>query len=347
MIGRTLSHYRIAEKIGAGGMGEVYRATDSRLGRDVAIKVLPEEFAREPERLARFEQEARHLAALNHPHIAAIHGLEEADGVRFLVMELVPGLTLAERIARGPLPVEEALPVATQIAAALEAAHTAGIIHRDLKPANVKVTPDGRVKVLDFGLAKALDADPAAGDLTRSPTLTAAATRAGVILGTAAYMSPEQARGRSVDRRADVWAFGCVLYEALSGRQAFGGETVSDSIAHILSREPDWSALPAATPATIRRLLRRCLESMVSRPTRRTPPRISASTTAATSCISRPGPPRTRSHGSTRPGGACRSPRRSMDTAIRTSPPTEAASLSRCSRRATPTSGCSSRRAAS
>jgi len=246
MIGKTLSHYRIVEKVGAGGMGEVYRATDTRLGRDVAVKMLPEEFARDPERLARFEREARLLAALNHPHIAAIHGLEEADGVRFLAMEMVPGVTLAERIAEGPLPVEEALRIATQIAEALEAAHEKGIVHRDLKPANVKVTPEGRVKVLDFGLAKAFEAEGAADD--RSPTLTAAATRAGVVLGTAAYMSPEQARGRRVDRRTDVWAFGCVLYESLTGREAFAGETVSDTIAQVLAREPDWSALPPAAP---------------------------------------------------------------------------------------------------
>jgi serine/threonine-protein kinase len=265
MIGRTLSHYRVVEKIGAGGMGEVYRATDTRLGREVAIKVLPEEFARDPERLARFEQEARLLAALNHPRIAAIHGLEEADGVRFLAMELVPGVTLAERIARGPLAVDEAVGIARQIAEALEAAHEKGIVHRDLKPANVKVTPEGGVKVLDFGLAKAFETDSSSGDQSRSPTLTAAATRAGVIMGTAAYMSPEQARGKRVDRRTDVWAFGCVLYEMLTGKVAFAGETVSDSIAFILAREPDWKALPASVTPELRRLLRRCLEKNADR----------------------------------------------------------------------------------
>jgi len=256
MIGQTLGHHRITEKLGAGGMGEVYRATDTVLGRDVAIKVLPPAFAHDPERLARFEREARVLASLNHPNIAAIYGLEQADGRPFLVLELAPG-----EILKGPLPVEESLAIARQIADGLEAAHEKGIVHRDLKPANIKITPEGKVKILDFGLAKAFSEDAPAADPAQSPTLSVAgATRAGVILGTAAYMSPEQARGRPIDRRTDIWAFGCVLYETLTGKQTFRAETVSDSIAGVLSREPDWSALPAGTPANIRLLLRRCLE---------------------------------------------------------------------------------------
>ncbi|MEE9231600.1 MAG: protein kinase, partial [Acidobacteriota bacterium] len=240
--------------------GEVYRATDSKLGREVAIKVLPDAFAKDPERLARFDQEARLLASLNHPHIAAIYGLEESDGVRFLVLELVPGDTLAKRIAQGPIPIDEALTLCRQIAEALEAAHERGIIHRDLKPANVKVTPDGKVKVLDFGLAKAFQTDSsAASDLSQSPTASYRATSDGVILGTAAYMSPEQARGKPVDKRTDIWSFGCVLYECLTGRQVFHGETASDTISAILKEEPDWNALPRTTPASVRRLLRRCL----------------------------------------------------------------------------------------
>ncbi len=260
MIGKTLGHYKIVEKIGAGGMGEVYRGRDERLRRDVAIKLLPEAFARDAERLARFEQEARLLASLNHSNIASIYGLEESDGVRFLVLELVEGPTLAERLAGGSLPVEEALGLCRQIAEALEAAHEKGIIHRDLKPANVKVTPEGKVKVLDFGLAKAFGGDAASADLTKSPTASYGNSRAGVILGTAAYMSPEQARGKPLDKRTDIWAFGCVLYEMLTGKQAFGGETVSDTIAKILEREPDWTRLPAAMPGSIIRLIRRCLE---------------------------------------------------------------------------------------
>jgi hypothetical protein len=244
--------YEVIAPIGAGGMGEVYRARDTRLGREVAVKVLPDGFSNDPERVARFEREARVLASLNHPNIAAIYGLEQAQGIRCLVMELVPGETLS-----GPLPAEEALDTCRQVAHALEAAHEKGIIHRDLKPANIKITPDGKVKVLDFGLAK--DLAPSGSDVSKSPTLTAG-TQVGVVLGTAAYMAPEQARGKSVDRRADVWAFGCVLYECLTGKQAFGGETISDSIAAILGREPDWEALPGGTPAAIRRLLRRCLE---------------------------------------------------------------------------------------
>ncbi|MGH9861789.1 MAG: protein kinase domain-containing protein [Candidatus Acidiferrales bacterium] len=258
--GAKVGPYTIVAPLGAGGMGEVYRAHDTRLGRDVALKVLPEAFARDAERMARFEREAHLLASLNHPHIAAIYGLEEADGRRYLVLELVEGETLAERVARGPLPLEDALSVCGQIAEALEAAHEKGIIHRDLKPANVKVTPQGKVKVLDFGLAKAFEGEAAQEDISKSPTLTSPATQLGALLGTAAYMSPEQARGRAVDRRADSWAFGCVLYELLSGRQAFSGETVSDTIASVLKTEADWSALPAATPPSVRRLLRRCLE---------------------------------------------------------------------------------------
>lgn len=252
MIGKSLHHYRVVERIGAGGMGEVYRATDTRLGRDVAIKTLPEGFARDPERLARFEREARVLAALSHPNIATIHGLEVFEGVRFLVMEYVPGLAL-----QGPLPIEEALGFCLQVSGALEAAHEKGIIHRDLKPANVKVTPEGKVKVLDFGLAKSVEEQ--AVDSSQTPTITAA-TQGGAILGTAAYMSPEQARGRPLDRRTDIWSFGCVLFEALAGRRAFAGDTASDTTASILRVEPDWDALPAHTPARLRTLLRRCLQ---------------------------------------------------------------------------------------
>ena len=238
----------------------MYRARDTKLSREVAIKVLPESFARDTERLARFRREAQVLASLNHPHIAAIYGLEESGGFEALVLELVEGETLAERIAAGPLPVDEALEIARQIARALEAAHERGIVHRDLKPANVKLDPEGRVKVLDFGLAKALSPESSSPDITSSPTMTAAATQAGVIMGTAAYMSPEQARGKSVDKRADIWAFATVLYEMLTGRKAFEGETVTDTLAAILTREPDWTALPAQTPASVKRVLRRCLD---------------------------------------------------------------------------------------
>jgi serine/threonine-protein kinase len=263
MIGQTLSHYRITAALGAGGMGEVYRATDTKLGRDVAIKVLPAEVSQDPERLARFEREAHLLAALNHPNVAAIYGLEEAEGRPFLVLELVEGEELQQRIERGAIAVEEAIEIARQIAEGLEAAHDKGVVHRDLKPANVKLTPDGKVKVLDFGLAKAWAGDPVTGsssDLSQSPTLAHTGTQAGVILGTAAYMSPEQARGKAVDRRADVWSFGAVLWEMLTGRPLFGGETLSDIMAAVLTQEPDWSALPAGTPASVRRLLRRALE---------------------------------------------------------------------------------------
>src|SRR5262245_24092927 len=244
-------------------MGEVYRALDTNLGRQVAIKILPDAFAQDPERLARFEREAKTLAALNHPNIAQIYGFEKADGVRALVMELIEGPTLADRIAQGPVPVDDALPIARQLADALEAAHDQGIIHRDLKPANIKLRPDGTVKVLDFGLAKALEPMPAGGiDPTASSTITSATrmTGVGVLLGTAAYMSPEQSRGKPVDRRSDIWAFGCVLYEMLTGRSAFRGETITDTLAAIVQREPEWSALPAGTAAEIGRLLRRCLD---------------------------------------------------------------------------------------
>jgi len=259
MIGKTLSHYKVIEKIGQGGMGEVYRAEDTSLKREVAIKVLPEQFTKDPQRLARFEREAQLLASLNHPNIAAIHSFEHSDDVHFLVLELVEGETLAERVAKGPLPVEEALEVCRQIAEGVEAAHEKGVIHRDLKPANVKVTPEGKVKILDFGLAKAFADETPVTDISQSPTLTQGMTQAGVILGTAAYMSPEQARGRQVDKRADVWAFGCVLYECLTGQRAFGGETITDVLGAIIHKEPDWEALPGTTPWRIQELLRRCL----------------------------------------------------------------------------------------
>jgi len=259
--GAKLGPYEIAAPLGAGGMGEVHRARDTRLGREVAIKALPAAFAQDPERLARFEREARLLASLSHPNIAGIHGLEEAGGHRFLVLEYVEGETLAARLARGALAVDEAVEVCRQVAAAVEAAHESGVVHRDLKPGNVMLTPAGTVKVLDFGLARGGGAGGGTGatDLSASPTMTYAATAAGVILGTAAYMSPEQARGRSVDRRTDIWSFGCVLYECLTGRRAFEGETVSDLIARILEREPDLAALPAGVPPRVTELLQRCL----------------------------------------------------------------------------------------
>ena len=262
--GTRFGPYEILAPLGAGGMGEVYRAKDSRLGREVAIKVLPEAFAKDPEIMARFEREARVLASLSHPHIASVHGLEEDRGQRALVMELVDGLTLAERIEQGgALPLDEALPIAKQIAEALESAHERGIVHRDLKPSNVKVTASGSVKVLDFGLAKALDSvdgDGTPTDLASSPTFAASMTRVGIILGTAAYMSPEQARGKFVDRRTDIWAFGVVLFEMLIGRQIFQGETVSDTIAAVIKDEIPWNKLPATTPPSIRHLLQRCLD---------------------------------------------------------------------------------------
>jgi len=249
--GTRLGPYEIAAQIGVGGMGEVYRARDTKLQRDVAIKVLPESFAHDPERLARFEREAKTLAALNHPNIGGIHGLEDASGVIALVMELVEGEEVAQRIARGAIPLDEALPIARQIADALEAAHEQGIIHRDLKPANIKVRADGTVKVLDFGLAKALEPGGVQSSVSQSPTITTPAmTQAGVILGTAAYMAPEQAKGRPADKRSDVWAFGCVLYEMLTGARAFAGDDVSDTLAAVLRAEPDWRVLPTETPAS-------------------------------------------------------------------------------------------------
>ncbi|HEV2349848.1 MAG TPA: serine/threonine-protein kinase, partial [Terriglobia bacterium] len=279
--GTKLGPYEILSPLGAGGMGEVYRARDTKLNREVALKVLPAAMANDAERMARFEREAQVLASLNHPNIASIYGLEESGGVRALVMELVEGPTLAERLARGlvgpglapaltddatrppqgaALQLDEALGVAKQIAEALEFAHERGIIHRDLKPANIKITPEGTVKVLDFGLAKALAPEMSATNLANSPTISIAATQAGVILGTAAYMSPEQAKGKAVDRRTDIWAFGCVLYEMVTGKQTFEGETVSDVLAAVIMKDPEWSAVPTSTPASISRLLRRCLE---------------------------------------------------------------------------------------
>jgi serine/threonine protein kinase len=298
LSGQQIGHYQVLAKIGEGGMGEVYRARDTRLNREVALKVLPQTFAADPYRMARFQREAQLLASLNHPKIAAIYGLEESGSTRALVMELVEGPTLAEAIGRaaqsgrsraasaspaqaspaavsGPktggqtasaasvrklsIPLEESLSIAQQLAEALEYAHEHGIIHRDLKPANIKVTPDGCVKVLDFGLAKAMDPDQSSADIANSPTLSVAMTQAGFIIGTAAYMSPEQAKGKPVDRRADIWAFGCVLYEMLTGHKSFEGETVSDVLAAVIKSEPDWNALPADTPPGIRRLVRRCL----------------------------------------------------------------------------------------
>jgi eukaryotic-like serine/threonine-protein kinase len=260
LLGRQLSSYRVLSLLGVGGMGEVYEARDTKLGRNVAIKVLPAAFVNDPERLSRFQREARMLAALNHPNIATIHGFEQSDGVHYLVMELVTGQTLAERLQAGPLRVEDTLKIAGQIAEALEAAHEKGVIHRDLKPANVKVAQEGRVKVLDFGLAKAFAAESAT-DLSQAPTLS----EEGRILGTPAYMSPEQARGKPVDKRTDIWAFGCMLYQLLTGQRAFRGETVQDTIAAVLQREPDWGALPETTPLSIGALLRRCLQKDLNR----------------------------------------------------------------------------------
>jgi serine/threonine protein kinase/Tol biopolymer transport system component len=260
MIGKTLSHYQITSLIGKGGMGEVYQAKDQTLGRDVAIKVLPEEFAKDADRKARFQREAKLLASLNHPNIAAIYGLEESSGTNFLVLELVEGQTLADQIKQGPIPVEEALRLALQIAEALEAAHNKGVIHRDLKPANIKVTPDGKVKVLDFGLAKAFAGDKEEVNLSNSPTLSDAATQQGIILGTAAYMSPEQASGKSIDKRSDIWAFGVVLFEMLTGRSLFAGDNVSQTLARVLERQPDFSLLPSNLHPKVRELLKRCLQ---------------------------------------------------------------------------------------
>src|SRR3954469_24166103 len=256
--GTHLGPYEIIGTLGVGGMGEVYRARDARLQRDVAIKVLPALFASDPDRVVRFEREAQTLGSLNHPNIAHIYGVLENPAA--LVMELVDGEDLAQRLTRGAIPIEDALPMARQIAEALEAAHECGVIHRDLKPANIKITPDGTVKVLDFGLAKVFAREGSQNDLSAIPPIAIDETREGVMAGTAAYMSPEQARGTAVDKRTDIWAFGCVLYEMLTARSAFSGETVSDTIARTLERDPDWSALPAQTALSIRRLLQRCLE---------------------------------------------------------------------------------------
>ena len=261
-IGSRLAHYDVTALIGEGGMGQVYQATDTKLNRQVALKILPEAFAADPDRLARFQREAQVLASLNHPGIAAIYGIEEQDDTRALVLELVEGPTLADRITKGPIPVEEALPIAKQIAEALEAAHEAGVIHRDLKPANIKVREDGTVKVLDFGLAKAFQPDASDPGLSQSPTisLTAAATQMGMVVGTASYMAPEQAKGKVVDKRADVWAFGCVLFEVLSGVKPFVGDDVSDTLALVLKFDPEWDALPPDTPPRIRQLIQTCLQ---------------------------------------------------------------------------------------
>ncbi len=256
--GTKLGPYEIIAPLGAGGMGEVYRATDSKLGRDVALKVILREYAQDAQLMARFQREAQVLASLNHSNIASIYGLEESEGVRALVMELVEGATLAERIREGAIPIEEALPIAKQIAEALEY-HERGIIHRDLKPSNIKLTHEGKVKVLDFGLAKALQGDASPRNISNSPTMTLEATKAGIILGTAAYMSPEQAKGKTVDRRTDIWSFGAVLFEMLTGRQMFAGETATDILAAVVRAEPDWTMLPKDVPRRIRELLKRCL----------------------------------------------------------------------------------------
>jgi serine/threonine protein kinase len=258
--GESLLHYRFVDKIGEGGMGVVWRAVDTTLDREVAIKILPDAFAANPERLARFEREAKLLASLNHPNIATVFGVHDSEGTRFLAMELIPGEDLAQRLRGGRLPVDDAVDIASQIAEGLEVAHDRGVIHRDLKPANIKVSSGGRLKILDFGLAKTLDPSPGSnGDLTSSPTMTSAGTVAGTILGTAAYMSPEQARGQAVDQRSDIWSFACVVWECLTGQVLFGGATVSDSIGAILHSEPDWRLLPAETPAAVKRILRHCL----------------------------------------------------------------------------------------
>jgi serine/threonine protein kinase len=258
-IGTRLGFYEIGELAGRGGMGEVYRARDSRLKRTVAIKILPAPFAADSDRVRRFEQEAETLAALSHPNIAAIHAIEEAGGTRFLVLEFVEGETLAQRLARGPLDAREATAIALQICSALAAAHDRGIVHRDLKPANIKIAPGGQVKLLDFGLARMFAAEASAGDLSQSPTVTAA-SGGREIAGTAAYMAPEQARGKPVDKRADMWALGCVLYETLTARPLFHGETVTDILAAIVTQEPRLEALPAATPAPLRWVIERCLQ---------------------------------------------------------------------------------------
>ena len=259
--GDRLGVYEVRDLIGAGGMGEVYRGHDTKLNRSVALKILPDAFASDPDRLARFKREAQVLASLSHSNIGSIFGFEETETVHALVLEFIEGPTLADRLAHGPLALDEALPVARQIADALDAAHAQGIVHRDLKPANIKIRPDGTVKVLDFGLAKAVAGEHSTASVMQSPTITSPAlTQLGVILGTAAYMSPEQARGKPADKRSDIWAFGAVLYEMLTGKRAFEGDDISDTLANILKSEPDWSALPADTPPSIRRVLRRCLE---------------------------------------------------------------------------------------
>ena len=257
-VGDRLAHYNVTALIGEGGMGQVYQATDTKLNRQVALKILPEAFATDPDRLARFQREAQVLASLNHPNIAAIHGLEDSEGTKALVLELVEGPTLADRIAQGAIPVDEALPIAKQIAEALEAAHEQGVIHRDLKPANIKVREDGTVKVLDFGLAKAREQQGT--NPSESPTVTAAATAQGVILGTAAYMSPEQAKGKPADQRSDVWAFGAVLYEMLSGRRAFSGDNVSETLVAVFRDDPDWSALSSDVPSGVKKAVEVCLQ---------------------------------------------------------------------------------------
>ena len=260
-VGSRLGHYDVTALIGEGGMGQVYQATDTKLNRQVALKILPEAFATDPDRLARFQREAQVLASLNHPNIAQIHGIEDSDDTRALVLELVEGPTLADRIKQGPIPVDEALPIATRIAEALEAAHEKGIIHRDLKPANIKVKDDGTVKVLDFGLAKAFQPEASDVSASMSPTisLTAAATQMGMVIGTATYMAPEQAKGKVVDKRADVWAFGAVLYEMLTGSKPFSGDDVSTTLARVIEREPDWDALPSDLSRVLATYLRRCL----------------------------------------------------------------------------------------
>jgi eukaryotic-like serine/threonine-protein kinase len=258
-IGQQLGSYEITSLIGRGGMGEVYRARDSKLKRDVAIKAIPDELSRDHDRVIRFQREAEVLASLNHSNIASVYDLQEANESRFLIMELVEGDTLAERIARGPLPIEEALDIAKQICEALEAAHEKGIVHRDLKPANIKLTPDLTVKVLDFGLAKVSEAHGGATALSNSPTLMSA-SMPGTILGTAGYMSPEQARGKEADRSSDMWAFGCIMYEMLTGHAVFQGESVGEILAGVFKGEPDWSRLPARTTEGVRRLVRRCLQ---------------------------------------------------------------------------------------
>ena len=257
--GTSIGHYDVTALLGEGGMGQVWQATDTQLNRQVALKILPDAFAADPDRLARFTREAQILASLNHPNIAAIYGIEEAEGTRALVLELVEGPTLADRIAKGPIPLDEALPIAKQIAEALEAAHEAGVIHRDLKPANIKVREDGTVKVLDFGLAKALDPNPE-GDPSQSPTLTAAATQMGVIMGTAAYMAPEQASGQPTDRRSDFWSFGVVVFEMLNGGRLFEADTASHVLAKVLEAPIDLDRLPDGTPPSLHRLVRRCLD---------------------------------------------------------------------------------------